>query len=72
MAEAFRQFLQGTDQVERVQIREEVSERERSLSAVAYSAGVENYPFFHNAGYRGMYSRDLTQLRQLKGVAQGR
>jgi DNA-damage-inducible protein D len=72
MAEAFRQFIQGTDQVERVQIREEISERERSLSAVAYAAGVEHYPFFQNAGYRGMYSMDLVQLREIKGVAQGR
>jgi DNA-damage-inducible protein D len=72
MAEAFRQFIQGTDEVERVQIREEVSERERSLSAVAFTAGVENYPFFHNAGYRGMYSMDLIQLREVKGVVQGR
>jgi len=72
MAEAFRQFIQGTDQVERVQIREELSERERSLSAVASTAGVESYPFLQNAGYRGMYSMDLVQLRQVKGVVQGR
>jgi DNA-damage-inducible protein D len=72
MAEAFRQFIQGTDQVEPVQIREELSERERSLSAVAYAAGVEHYPFFQNAGYRGMYSMDLIELRQVKGVVQGR
>jgi DNA-damage-inducible protein D len=72
MAEAFRQFIQGTDQVERVQIREELSERERSLNAVAHSAGVEQYAFFQNAGYRGMYSMDLAQLRQLKGVTQER
>ncbi|HEY6392426.1 MAG TPA: BRO family protein [Bryobacteraceae bacterium] len=72
MAEAFRQFIQGTDEVERVQIREEVSERERSLSAVACAAGVEQYHFFHNAGYRGMYCMDLAQLRDIKGVAVGR
>ncbi len=72
MAEAFRQFIQGTDEVERVQIREELSERERSLSAVAWTAGVENYPFFQNAGYRGMYSMDLSQLREVKGVVLGR
>ncbi len=71
MAEAFRQFIQGTDEVERVQIREEVSERERSLSATAYSAGVEQYAFFQNAGYRGMYSMDLIQLREVKGVVPG-
>jgi DNA-damage-inducible protein D len=72
MAEAFRQYIEGTDQVERVQIREEISERERSLSAVAHSAGVEQYQFFQNAGYRGMYSMDLRDLRMVKGVMEGR
>lgn len=72
MAEAFRQYIQSGDQVERVQIREEISERELSLNAVAHAAGVEQYPFFQNAGYRGMYSMDLKQLRTIKGVVEGR
>lgn len=72
MAEAFRQYLQGAEQVERVQIREEVSERERSLTSAAHRAGVENYPFFQNAGYRGMYNMDLNRLREIKGVDRNR
>jgi DNA-damage-inducible protein D len=72
MAEAFRHYIQTADSVERVQIREEISERERSLSAVAHAAGVEQYPFFHNAGYRGMYNMDMNELRQLKGVSSAR
>lgn len=72
MAEAFRQYIQTTESVERVQIREEVSERERSLSVAADRAGVEHYHFFHNAGYRGMYNMNLADLRELKGVPQGR
>ena len=72
MAEAFRHYVQGADNVERVQIRDEISERECSLSATASGAGVEHYPFFQNAGYRGMYNMNLIDLRELKGVASGR
>ena len=72
MAEALRNYIQTTEGVERVQIHEEISERERSLSAVAHQAGVEQYPFFQNAGYRGMYNMDLSELRELKGVPRNR
>ncbi|MCX6592265.1 MAG: damage-inducible protein D [Acidobacteria bacterium] len=72
MAEAFRQYIQDTDGVERVQIRDEVSEREKSLTTIAHRAGVQSFQFFHNAGYRGMYNMDLAQLKQLKGVSHGR
>jgi DNA-damage-inducible protein D len=69
MAEAFRHFIQDAENIERVQEREEISESERSLSAVAYASGVVNYPFFQNAGYRGMYCMNLSDLKALKGVA---
>ncbi|MBL8229088.1 MAG: hypothetical protein JNL98_11450 [Bryobacterales bacterium] len=72
MAEAFRQYIQNAEQVERVQIRDDISERERALSAAAFESGVKNYAFFQNAGYRGMYNLDLNDLRQVKGVALGR
>lgn len=72
IAEAFQQFVQEADGVERVLIRGEVSERERSLSASAYRQGVQNYAFFQNAGYRGMYNLDLNQIRRRKGVPEGR
>ena len=72
MAEAFRHYIQDAENVERGQTREEVSERERSLSAVAYAAGVVHYPFFQNEGYRGMYCMNLSDLRERKGVASGR
>jgi len=72
MAEAFRQYMQESEGVERVLIRGEVSEREKALSATAHTFGVENYAFFQNAGYRGMYNMDLAQLRTRKGVPTGR
>lgn len=72
MAEAFRQYVQEADGVERVLIRGEMSERERALSGTASKQGVQNYAFFQNAGYRGMYNMDLSQVRARKGVPQGR
>lgn len=72
MAEAFRHYIQGSQSVERVQIREEVSEQERSLSGVAFAAGVTHYQFFQNEGYRGMYCMNLSELRERRGVVGGR
>jgi DNA-damage-inducible protein D len=72
MAEAFRQFIQGAENVERVQIRDKVSEQEISLASTAAAAGVTNYPFFQDSGYRGMYNMHLNQLRLVKGVQQDR
>jgi len=72
IAEAFRQHVAEADGVERVLVRGELSERERSLSATAARQGVQNYAFFQNAGYRGMYNLDLSQIRQRKQVPAGR
>lgn len=69
LAESFRQYIQEADGVERVLIRGEVSEREKSLSATVHKRGVENYAFFQNAGYRGMYNMDLYQLKARKGLS---
>lgn len=72
MAEAFRQYVQDSDNVERVLIRGEVSDREKALSGTASAHGVDNYAFFQNAGYRGMYNMDLAQVRVRKNVPTGR
>lgn len=70
MADVVRQIIQKVENVERVQIRDEISQRERSLSGVAKTAGViaERYGLFQNAGYRGMYNMDYSRLREFKGV----
>src|ERR1017187_7422459 len=72
MAEAFRHYILDAENIERVQIREEVSEQEKTLSTVAFAAGVTQYAFFQNAGYRGMYCMDLSELRQRRGIVTGR
>lgn len=71
-AEAFRQYIQEADDVERLLVRGEISEREKALGATVSSRGIESYPFFQNAGYRGMYNMDFNQLRKLKKIPDGR
>ncbi len=72
VTEAFKQCVHEAQQVERIAIRGEVSEREKSLSAVAHNAGLENYAFFQNKGYLGLYNMPISQLRSCKGIPEGR
>ena len=67
-AEACRLYLEQAEGVERVGLRAEISDRERSLSGMAKQSGVADYALFQNAGYRGLYNMDLAKLRQLKAV----
>lgn len=72
LAEVARQALLQADTVERVAIREEVADGEKAMSSTASRAGVENYAFFQNAGYLGLYNMHLGRLRERKGVPSGR
>jgi DNA-damage-inducible protein D len=68
LAGAVHTFLEEANQVERLVTREEISERERSLSGVVHQSGLESYPFFQNAGYRGMYNKNISQLKMLRSI----
>ena len=71
-AEAIRRYVDSAEDVERVLIREEVSTHEKALNSAAKTAGVSDlgFAFFQNAGYRGMYNMNLSQLKQHKGLQQ--
>lgn len=66
LAEAASKYVQSVQDVERVQIRDDISDRERSLAGTAKRAGVEIYAYFQNAGYRGMYNVDYRRLCEMK------
>lgn len=72
MAVAFQNYFDQVEGIDRVAIRSEMSDREKSLSGVARAAGVTEYHFFQNAGYRGLYNMNLAALRRLKGVPEKR
>jgi len=71
-AETIRRYVDNSEDVERVLIRDELSSHEKTLCAAAQQAGVENMGFalFQNAGYRGMYNMDLNNLKKYKGMTQ--
>ena len=68
LAEAVQKYVQDAQDVERVQIRDEVSDGEKSLASTAKKADVHHYAFFQNAGYRGMYNMNISQLKERKGL----
>lgn len=72
LAEVLRKYFLNASNVDRVMIREEITEREVTLSGVAKGAGVTMYAYFQSAGYRGMYNMDYSTLKERKGIDQGR
>jgi DNA-damage-inducible protein D len=68
LADSFRQYFQEAEGVERVLIRDEICEREKTLAGVAQEAGIVKFAFFQSAGYRGMYNLTLSQLRERRGI----
>ena len=71
-AEVCRVSIENAGAVDRVSIRTEIASHETTLSGVAKAAGVENYAFFQNAGYRGLYNCNLSEIRRIKGVPENR
>lgn len=59
---------QSAEEVDRVYLRGDISDREKTLSHIAYKHGVDNYAFFQNAGYRGMYNMNIKALKNKKGL----
>ncbi len=69
LAETFRNYIEESQNIERISVRDDLSEREKSLSGVVRQHGVTEYALFQNAGYRGMYNMNLTRLKDYKGFA---
>lgn len=63
----FEVYVQENKDVERLLIRDEIKEGNKSLSSVAKSAGVSDYAKFQNAGYRGMYNMLNVELAHRRG-----
>ncbi|MDR2466320.1 MAG: damage-inducible protein [Prevotellaceae bacterium] len=72
LAGAVDQYWMEANKVERLIVREEISDRESSLSGVAKRAGVENYAFFQSAGYRGLYNMTIAKLRKIRNIPDGK
>lgn len=71
LAETFQSHLQHVDGLDRIQIREDIKVGNKSLSSTASRHGVENFAYFQDAGYVGMYNMNLNSLIKKKGVKKG-
>lgn len=64
----FELYIQTNNDLERLLTREELTEGNKSLVAAAKDAGVTNYAFFQDAGYRGLYNMTSTQLKNRRRI----
>lgn len=64
----FELLIEQPNDVIRVAIREEIRGENTRLSGIAKSVGVNNYAYFQNAGYRGMYNMINVQLAEKRGL----
>jgi len=55
---------------ERVRLRGRLTQATKHLNSAAKQAGVINYAFFANAGYQGLYSMGLAEIKKRKGIGE--
>jgi DNA-damage-inducible protein D len=68
----FELYIQNNNEIDRLLIREELTEGNKSLASVANQAGVTDFVKFQTAGYLGMYNMPSWQLEKKRGVKKGK
>lgn len=61
-------ILEGSNDFERLQIRDEIKSSFTSLNSAASNHGVVKFGLFHDAGYRGLYNRGIKAVKVKKGI----
>lgn len=64
-------FIEQAD-IERIDLRGQISEHEKALASTAKKSGVQKYGFFQNQGYMGLYNMPLWKIKQIKGIPENR
>jgi len=68
----FELYLKNPLEIDRILIREELSEGNKSLNSTIKDAGVQDYAKFTNAGYLGMYNMPSWQLEKKRRIQKGK
>ncbi len=68
----FELYIEGNNELDRLLIREELTEGNKSLASTAKYAGVQDYAKFQNAGYIGMYNMASWKLEKKRNVKKGK
>jgi len=61
----------GQNDLERLELRDRLTDATKGLNSVAKSSGVQRYALFHDAGYRGLYGMGLNDVKNRKGIKKG-
>lgn len=61
----------GQNEIERLELRDRLTNATKGLNSAAKSSGVQRYALFHDAGYRGLYGMGLSDVKSRKGLKQG-
>ncbi len=64
----FELYIENREEIERILIREEVREGNKSLMSTAKTAGLINYAQFNHRGYLGLYNMGNWQLATRRGI----
>ena len=64
----FELYLENNNEIDRLLIREELTEGNKSLSSIIKQAGATDYAKFANAGYLGMYNMENWKLANKRNV----
>lgn len=60
-----------SDDEKRIRIRNQIKEYNKFLSSAAQDAGVKtnkDFAIFHSHGYQGLYNKNVTQIKEYKGI----
>lgn len=68
----FELYIENNQEIDRVLIREELADGNKSLASTAKAANVTDYAKFQNAGYLGMYNMEQWKLEKKRGVKKGK
>ncbi len=68
----FELYIENNQEIDRLLIREELTEGNKSLNSVVKHAGVQDFAKFTNAGYLGMYNMPSWKLEKKRGVKKGK
>ena len=69
---AIHQYFVEQQDIERIDLRGQISEHEKTLNSTAKQAGVTNYAFFQNKGYLGLYNMPLAKIKKVKKIPENR
>lgn len=61
-----QEYVRNHEDIERVSLRSEIADHEKSLSSTAKMAGIINYAYFQNNGYMGLYNMPINRIREMK------